>query len=340
VFDPDKYLKPVEEAQPSGPNLEYDPAFQALERAQQGKPEQVLGDKVVAAAEEPDWEEVRSAAEQLLARTRDLRICVPLTRALLCTEGFSGLAAGLALIRGLLEHQWASVHPQLDADEGDDPTSRVNSLLDLASADGLLKTLRETPIVHSKTLGRFSLRDIRVASGRLKPAAGSPTEPPQQSQIDAGFLDTPLPDLQAAAAAVAAASEQLAAVDRLLAEKVGALAPDFKPLSLDLAELRRVLNEKLVARGAAGASVSEASDGSAAGTHGASGEIRSREDVGRMLDRLCEYYRRHEPSSPVPLLLQRAKRLLTKDFLDIVRDLTPSGVAEAESIGGVEKTTQ
>jgi type VI secretion system protein ImpA len=42
----------------------------------------------------------------------------------------------------------------------------------------------------------------------------------------------------------------------------------------------------------------------------------------------------------VPLLLQRAKRLVSKDFLEIIRDLTPSGVAEAELIGGVEKKTQ
>ena len=33
-----------------------------------------------------------------------------------------------------------------------------------------------------------------------------------------------------------------------------------------------------------------------------------------------------EPSSPVPLLLQRAKRLFAKDFLEILRDLTPGGV--------------
>jgi type VI secretion system protein ImpA len=31
------------------------------------------------------------------------------------------------------------------------------------------------------------------------------------------------------------------------------------------------------------------------------GTITSREDVVRLLDRMCEYYERNEPSSPVPL---------------------------------------
>jgi type VI secretion system protein ImpA len=47
------------------------------------------------------------------------------------------------------------------------------------------------------------------------------------------------------------------------------------------------------------------------------------------------YYDRNEPSSPVPMLLQRAKRLISKDFLDIMRDLTPEGVAQAELLGGI-----
>ena len=64
------------------------------------------------------------------------------------------------------------------------------------------------------------------------------------------------------------------------------------------------------------------------------GDISSRDDVVRILDKICEYFRRNEPSSPVPLLLQRAKRLVAKDFMDILKDLTPDAVAKMETIGG------
>ncbi|NOQ69154.1 MAG: type VI secretion system protein TssA, partial [Gammaproteobacteria bacterium] len=67
------------------------------------------------------------------------------------------------------------------------------------------------------------------------------------------------------------------------------------------------------------------------------GTINSQEDVIRVLDMACEYFKRHEPSSPVPLLLQRAKRLVAKDFMEILRDLTPAGVTQAEEISGISQ---
>jgi len=38
----------------------------------------------------------------------------------------------------------------------------------------------------------------------------------------------------------------------------------------------------------------------------------------------------------VPLLLRRAKRLITKDFLEIIKDMAPGGLSEVKSIGGIE----
>jgi type VI secretion system protein ImpA len=338
TFDPEAFLLPVDPTQPSGPNLEYDGDFQAMERARRGKPEQQMGSKTIA-AEAADWPQVTELAQSLLARSRDLRVAVPLSEALLRTEGFPGLAAGLALIRGLLERQWDTVHPQLDSDDDNDPTSRVNSLLDLVSADGLLKVMRESTVVRSKTLGRFNLRDIQIASGKLKLTTVPAAEPASQAQIDAAFRDSDLGELQTTLTAVSGALASASAANTLLAEKVGVRAPEFRPLLQDLSELQKLLTEKTAALGGAssgGGSV--AAPGGAAPGSGATGDIRTRQDVARAIDRLVEYYRREEPSSPIPLLLLRAKRLVAKDFLEIIRDLTPSGVSEAESIGGVEKS--
>ena len=337
MIEVDKFIAPLEDGNPSGPNLEYDPAFQALERAIIGRPEQAIGD-TVKPAEEPDWADVLERAEALLGRARDLRVVMALLTALLRTEGFIGFAVGLTLLHGLLEGQWDTVHPQLDAEDNNDPTSRINSLVGLAAVDGLLKGVRETPVVRSKTLGRFSLRDIRIASGKLPIPTGL-TEPPRAVQIDAAFREADVEVLQALAGSIASALQHVDAIDRLLIDKVGARAPELKPLVLDLTELKHLLTDKLSARGGAIATVGAegASSGASADGSQGDGQVVSREDVVRQIDRLCEYYRRHEPSSPVPLLLQRAKRLVAKDFLEIIRDLTPSGVAEAELIGGVEK---
>jgi type VI secretion system protein ImpA len=327
-------LEEVSPEAPSGENLEYDPAFVELVRLAQGKAEQQMGDAVVA-GEEPDWRAVRGGALELLARTRDLRLAVYLTRALLRTDGIPGLSDGLALTHGLIDRYWETVHPQLDPDDDNDPTMRVNTLVALRDEDALLRALRETPLVASRAVGRFSLKDVLVAAGQLPaPTGGDP--PPDTTTIDAAVMDTDLESLQATGAALTRARELAGAVEVTLTEKVGVgHAADFSELSSVLKQAGKVVNEWLLRRGVG----VETADDEAAGPEGRgersmSGAISSREDVVRVLDRVCAYFAQHEPSSPVPLLLKRAKRLVSKDFLEILRDLAPDGVAQAEAIRG------
>ena len=53
-----------------------------------------------------------------------------------------------------------------------------------------------------------------------------------------------------------------------------------------------------------------------------------------------EFYERAEPSSPVPILLRRAARLVNKSFLDVLRDLIPEGVNQALLYRGQEQEGQ
>ena len=152
TIDVNSLLNEVSPDAPSGEDLEYDPAFGELERAAQGKAEQALGDSVVA-AEPPNWREVRKLATELLGRSKDLRVGVYLTRALASIEGFPGLADGLSLLRGLLERYWDSVHPQLDPDDANDPTMRINTLVSLVDRDAMLSVLRKAPLVSSRVMG-------------------------------------------------------------------------------------------------------------------------------------------------------------------------------------------
>ena len=69
------------------------------------------------------------------------------------------------------------------------------------------------------------------------------------------------------------------------------------------------------------------------------GPPTNRADAVRMLDLVIEFYERHEPSSPLPLLIARARRLAEMSFLDILRDMAPSGLTEAERIAGTTETT-
>ena len=64
------------------------------------------------------------------------------------------------------------------------------------------------------------------------------------------------------------------------------------------------------------------------------GEIRSREDVLKLLQKICQYYDRNEPSSPVPLMLKRAARLAEMDFMQIINDLSPDAIPQIRTVTG------
>jgi len=64
------------------------------------------------------------------------------------------------------------------------------------------------------------------------------------------------------------------------------------------------------------------------------GLIQSRDDVIIILDKICDYYDQNEPSSPLPLLLKRAKGIVHKDFLEVLEELVPGGVSMTESVFG------
>lgn len=338
-IDVGRLLDPISSDAPCGENLEYDPAFGELERAAQGKPERVMGDEIKP-AEEPDWNDVLERSVALFGQTKDLRVAVHLTHAGLRCGGLPEFAAGIALIRKLLEDCWDSVHPQLDKDDDDDPTLRVNSLTALNDRAGLVSSLSRCPLIQSRTIGRVSLRDIRVAAGDLAPAEEEATF--DAALIDAAFLDGDADELQANADAVQSALDDLKALNEHLSEQVGAsYTPDLGALTAELNEMRKVLSEQLGRRGLGDGAAAEADTGDAAQPAAAQavavGEIRSREDVIRVLDRVCDYFNKNEPSSPVPLLIKRAQRLVSKDFMEILRDLTPDGVSQAELIGGLDR---
>lgn len=336
VLDIDQLVAPVSDESPSGENLEYDPAFGELDRAAQGKPEHVMGDEVVP-AEVADWRAVFKQSQELLGQTKDLRIAIHLVRAAMNLHGPEGLSDGVAVIRGLLERHWDTVHPQLDAEDNDDPTFRVNSVMPLSDREGMLHDLLNMKLVSSKAVGRFSLRDVRVANGDLQPLA-SQESVPDMPLINAAFMDCDLDQLQADTGFIAKTLEDLGKTEAIFAEKIGAAnSPDIDKLVTELKEIQAVYAENLQARGI-GVEMPEGAAAGAAAKGGApiSGEVNSREDASRMIDKICSYYERNEPSSPVPMLLKRAKRLVSKDFIEIMRDLTPDGVAQAELLGGIK----
>lgn len=332
-------LSPVSESAPAGENLEYDAEFAELERTAEGKPERRIGNASVP-AEPPDWPLVIERGLALFGRTRDLRIAVHLTHALLRRGGYAGLAEGLTLVAALLETFWATGYPELDAEDDNDPTMRVTALSALCSSATVL-AIRATPLAQARGLGAISLRDVQaLAAGDSKPA-GPPTA--DSSTVEGVFQEGALEALEALEGAVGQCVEALDRIDTVFETHTGTRGPDLTPLRQVLKEVQLVISPRLTARReAAAGSVSDAGSddaeqqlsGATAPAGGLGHEIRCREDVVRAIDRICAYYARWEPTSPLPLLLERCRRLVSCSFLEIIQDLAPDCVAKVNTLAG------
>lgn len=334
-IDTEELLEPISEAAPSGPNLEYDAEFLAFERLSHGKPEQQMGDSI-RAAEPPDFELLARQAAALLTRSKDLRIAVQLVRALSHSRGFAGLSEGAAVVHGLLERYFETVHPQLDPDEDNDPTMRITAVAGLCAAD-IVAALRVRPLVVSRSFGPVTLRDFAVAAGNAAPSVeGTKLD---LSSIEAAFQDSDLAAHEESAKVIKSAVAHLAGIEAVFDRETSGRGPELGALVDLLRQAQHAVVSRLDRRiGAADSSGTEATEGghvgASPGKTGPSGPIRTRDDVVRALDKICDYYVDFEPSSPLPLLLQRAKRLVFKSFLDIIRDMAPDGVSQVENIAG------
>lgn len=337
-MDLETLLAPVSPEDPCGADLEYDPAFGEIDRLAQGKPEQQIGNTIVP-AEEPDWKVVGKKATDLLTKSKDLRVGAHLTRALLHTAGWSGFALGLGLLRGMIERYWDGVHPRLDPSDDNDPTMRVNVL----SSFGELATLsvvRVTPLVSSRALGRFSLKELEVAAGDAPAASGA--EAPSMASIEGIVMESDLGELQQTVTALRGCLEALAGIEAAVGERVDASSSaSFGKLPVLLRKAESFLGNRLEQRAATGASAGNgaatgagAANGPAAPARSFGGAINSREDVIRALDAICSYYAKNEPSSPIPMFMERSKKLVMMTFVDIVKELVPDALSRVDILRG------
>ncbi|MDE2261291.1 MAG: type VI secretion system protein TssA [Gammaproteobacteria bacterium] len=282
---------------------------------------------------QPDWREIRDRSLEVLAQSRDLRVLAHLAAAALHTEGLGAFGQTLEAAKAWLGTWWDQTYPRID----EDAILRRNALNCLADRVAVVDGLRRAPLLVHRQLGTYCIRDIEIAQGHLTPAPEEQARDP--SQLDALLAAIETENLQAIAGQVSTAIESFRAIEATMRDHGGSeAAPDFAgPLQL-LSRTKILLDGQLAARApaeAAGAAADAGGDGGRLGGVRVPGAIGTRDDAMRTLDAVAAFFRANEPSSPVPLFIERAKRLVGKDFLAVLEDVIPDSVAQAKSVGGI-----
>ncbi|UVK41735.1 type VI secretion system protein TssA [Mesorhizobium sp. AR10] len=328
-----------------------------------------------------DWPAVLDKAEELRSHGRDLRLLVIVTRALANEQGLAGLAQGLTLIAQTFDAHWETMHPALrpNAAPREAALRRINALLDLQNGqDGLLANLRQMIFFAPRPIGPISGRDLEQGAlddrVMLQEAASGLNNAEKAALVSAhGQLlnrvrtacaaqaDQANAEMTALIGDAQAAVTALDAVDTALnvrLEGSGATVPELmRFLQRLLTTLERYSAAEAATNGEAKPVPTPADPGPPVRNgHGAEtmasyaepsaglpDRISSRDDVVKCLDLVVAFYDRTEPSSPIPHLARRVRRMVHMDFVELMEDLAPSGLKEFRLLAGVpdaKKTAQ
>jgi type VI secretion system protein ImpA len=332
----EELAQPVSDDLPCGDDLEYDPAFQQMETMMESSAEQEFGDTVIEATG-PDWKGVSLQVDDLITRTRDLRVLTYGAIADLHLKGLPEFSKSLEALNTCMETFWDTIYPELDVDDNNDATMRFNTLQMLNDYQLVNVGLERAPLVELKGIGRFSLHDIWLAEGKVSPVGDEVAH--DIALIKGAFGDADGDDLVALGEGISGSISEL----NRAVELWGQLAEGGDYLAVD--ETIKVLNEvhqaittyaPVAAAAASDGEVEFEGEGAtgSAPAQSISGSINSREDVSRAIDKICDYYAANEPSSPIPIFLRRAQRLVKKSFVEILKDMIPNSIDDMEVIGG------
>lgn len=320
-----------------------------------------------------DWSAVLSKAEKLRQHGRDLRLLVLVSRALANQNGYAGLADGLTLIARTIEAYWDTLHPELRP--GALPAAalrRTNALAQLDGDDGLLGDLRKAVVFSPRMIGPITGRELERSlfdeRAVLAEAPGLANAEKTALVAEHGqllnrvrtgctaFLEQSPSEFAAFAGDVRAALSALGAAEEALAGRLGErhiATPKLRSfLERVLAALERAAaapnstkTETLSAAAAPPAPSTSNGSGNGYSHHGAGtmqieegrlpDRLRSRDDVVRCLDLVIAFYDRTEPSSPIPHLARRVRRMVHMDFIELMEDLAPAGLKEFRLLAGV-----
>lgn len=327
VIEVEALLEPIPGENPSGESLQYEGLHDELREARRAEEDLDQGEWKHD-LKEADWGRViELATDALKTRTKDLQVAAWLAEALALEHGFAGVRDSIRLARGLHERFWDTLYPEID--EGD-MEARANAM---AWFDRQLElALKKAPITKGPGYtwldfdasrpfdipdpdplgpdGNARLADLRLKAQEEKKLSGE--------EFRKAKAQSPRAFYEQLFETIGECWKEFQALDREMDQKFQRQTPGLGLLKKGLEDVRatlekivkekRILEPDPVEPGAEGAEGEAGAEGAAAAgvMLGGVGPIRSRQDAVQRLQEVAEFFRKTEPHSPVPYLVDRA----------------------------------
>jgi type VI secretion system protein ImpA len=326
----EQYLAPVSPQSPCGEN-DYDD--RDLGGILSSMLESVVGgsDRGMVASDSPgqgsgDWTGLLAEVGGFFGRTKNLGLARFALLADLNINGLAGLADGLVLFNQLLSRYWLEVYPRIEDGDFEERLESIARIDDPLVISGLGKVV----VAKGKRSGSYTLEQATSSMEK-----GEPSPSLIEGSVNETLGDDP-EFYDRLAAECREIRQQFGFIRDILQEHLGSPSVSFTGIEGRLTQLEAFLAHSAVVPASAIAAGEEVPGGTApaAAVQAQPGEIRTRADVTRALDQLIRFYRKTEPTSPVPHLLYRAKRVVGMDFMEIVQEFRLSGSPAISDVFG------
>jgi type VI secretion system protein ImpA len=330
VIDLDALLVPIKQDARSGQDVRHGTTYRALKEAKRQE-DPIPDGPMQRAGKIADWQKVIQLATKILnEEAKDLEVMVWLAEGLTRKQGFAGLRDGLKMLGLAHDKCWDDLEPRL-TDDGD-LEGRVTRLEALNTI--LPVAIRTVPIIQQPGGISYSCHDYEKGHDEvetLKAAVQASRSEEQRGhnqsaldearklgeKIDQAVTAVPLSHFVAIREVVYQAWEAFQGLDRSATERYGTEGFTLGKLRDELENCRDLLDGLVRKKGGGGLqadSISERKQKEQAlmttvvEDIALSGELRTRAEALKHLQRVADFFRRTEPHSPVSYLVQRAAR--------------------------------
>lgn len=351
ILDIDELLVPISDENPAGndprddesPLSTYNTMKDARQVARSAERQNMFDGHNTEA--DDSWRKIIDLAPGIIKDSaKDLEVASWLTEALIRRHGFRGLRDGFQLIQGLIDTFWDDLYPLPDEDGVETRVASLSGLNGEGAEGVLIAPIRNATITEGSDPGPFTLWNYQQAADIDKILdADSKKEKEEKLGFGISHIDRAVTessetffvnlrdDINDSITSYREASKKL---DELCG--LNDAPPTSNILSI-LEQCHGVINhlgkhkfpvtQVSDALEPDGDTTSiEATNQSNPSQH-SSGPIKSRDDAFRLLIEISDYFRRTEPHSPIPHILERAVKWGDMPLEALIKELIPDSSA-------------
>lgn len=345
-----RFLHPISADAPAGCDIEYEPLFEQISAAREVDEDLPQDDEWGYETRQADWPQVSVLCQEVLEKhSKDLQIACWLTQAQGKLYGLAGIAGGMTLIASLLETFWSVLYPPLDDEEGNCADARLGRLSWLDKQ--LVKQLDNLTLTSDGKLSLSVWQQVQYFEQRV--AANSELRAPLISdgyfgiaECDDSIRATPAEQFNQLLAQAEQVKQALEKLHQIMAGLVPDTGNSMNASAQRLKEMMALITRfhEIVAPGAAQQYHGEEKSSGGRASNGINttlAEDRSHHEIraiaiGQMIN-IANYFRKNEPTSPVPYLMERAARWANMGMAEWLEEMMEDNTSALQEIMRVIK---